>query len=104
MRGESQVRQRGGADGSTAQLCKQQQRIRTPLASGGLAIVRPEQPWSAMRGSVRVRWTASRRRQMLERGDHAHTANQPETVSCMNFKAPIKTKRLLLDLNHLHHT
>ena len=37
------------------------------------------------------------------RGDHAHDANYPEAVSCTNFKAPIKTKRLLLDLNHLHH-
>jgi len=36
-------------------------------------------------------------------GDHTHLANQPEIMSCTNFKASIKTKRLLLELNHLHH-
>ena len=57
------------------------------------------------RAASRVRAGQSAwRRQTPERGDRAHAANQPETVSCMNFKAPIKTKRLLLDLNHLHHT
>ena len=37
------------------------------------------------------------------RGDRAHGANHPETMTCMNFKAPKTTKRLLYEPNHLHH-
>ena len=56
-----------------------------------------------MRGSTRTRERPVRQRRAPERGDRAHVAHQPEIVLCMNFKVPIKTKRLLLDLNHLHH-
>ena len=37
-------------------------------------------------------------------GDRAPGANQPETSTCTNFKALIKTKPLLLNLNRLHYT
>ena len=36
-------------------------------------------------------------------GGRAHSTRQPEAVSCMNFKASIKTKLLKLKLNRLHY-
>ena len=38
------------------------------------------------------------------RSDHTPNANQLETSTCMNFKALITTKPLLLNLNRLHYT
>ena len=37
------------------------------------------------------------------RGGRAHGANHPEIVTCTNFKAPVKTKRMILEPSHLHH-
>ena len=35
--------------------------------------------------------------------DRDHTSKQPKQMSCMNFKAFNMTKRLLLNLNRVHH-
>ena len=37
-------------------------------------------------------------------GDRAPGANQPETSTCTNFKAPVKTKRFNLEPSHLHYS
>ena len=86
------MRQRGGASGSARQE-PAAARPQPGQSSGG-------RPRAVARMHVgQPAW----RRRAQDRGDRAHVANQPETVSYMNFKATIKTKRLLLDLNHLHH-
>ena len=103
---------RHGVGGSVAWWGWQQQHLATQAAAvaprGRSQTMARPLPGQSSRGRPR---TAARvrvgqlgwRRRALEHGDRTLAANQPETMSCTNFKASIKTKRLLLELNHLHH-
>ena len=58
-------------------------------------------PWPAMRGSARMH-TRDQRGE-AEHGDRGQGANQPETVTHMNFKAFNATRRLLQEPVQFHH-
>ena len=93
-------RDRGGTqDGSV----KQNSRARDQrLAAAGLGQAHVAQP--AKHGGTADRAGCGHVRDMRRpRGDRAPGANQPEIVTRTDFKAFNTTKRLLLNLNRLHH-
>ena len=114
--GHRQGRQRCRAAGGADAIARRRQRTTAVAAARGRAAgrgasgsLRPgsSKPRRLDRPSMAARGDRVGRGHVRgagwPRGDRAHDANHPKAVSCTNFKAPIKTKRLRLILNLLHY-